>query len=369
MLYDTHFTIVLSQFITTVVTGITAGCVLWQITKTKNPKFFLFFTHWACWTVAWLMTALSQLLWDTTLMSLIAIPQSVGLFFLVVFLDHISEVRVDPVKVALLAAIEGLYVWSAWLPGSSEVIPGYGVHVSGVYRYTQLLLLTFYMVVYFRWSYLTWRGAPDELRGPANLLFAGAVLASPVAVLVYGLATVIIPLGAFPFVIHSIGILMTVTIMLKHPKIVYVLPFVAHRLLVIHRVSGLLLYEHRWSDHRTDKDLLSGFIHGLDILSTESFGVGGPHQFNLQDGVLLIQKIGDITVSVISSKTSRYLAACMNSFSTEFTRICVERGLLRKDIVISSDFTFGDALIEKYFTNMLCCKFTPPKDEDDPENF
>jgi len=135
----------------------------------------------------WFLDAASHFYYSPLLMAIAIVPQTIGGPCLLIFIDLIKKERVSSVKLSVLFLIEGLLLILTFWPGGMEVIPGYGVHIVGPLRILQVIFLIYYVMIFFSWSYLTWKRAPKELKQLVNFLLFGSILFSFVTAFIYGL--------------------------------------------------------------------------------------------------------------------------------------------------------------------------------------
>jgi hypothetical protein len=76
----------------------------------------------------------------------------------------------------------------------------------------------------------------------------------------------------------------------NEPKLVFILPFKAYRLLVINSESGIPLFKYDWDKDVVNEDLFSGLMMGISAFVKETIGKGALKEIHLDQAVLLIEK-------------------------------------------------------------------------------
>jgi uncharacterized membrane protein YhdT len=345
--------IIYAMIFSSVLTLIAAGITLVQRYQQNNSKLMYLFANWLCWGIAWLIIAFGRSNNNPDIMGIGYIFQVIGTVSFLIFIENSSNVYMNPIRISFLSIICYLYISNTFDPTMNEVIPDYGVHVIGTLRIYQILFGVSNFYLNFIWIYKIWKAAPEELRKKStNTLLLGGIIGNIIPVLLYIIATKFILLGIIPFFIHAIGLVIIVFVLRKDPRLINVLPFMAHRIVVIHRKSGLLLYEHAWSSKKFNDNILSGLFYALEKISTLELLSGELDQMIFQQGFVNFKHGESCTVALISNKYSTYLETCLSEFSAAFEKTILELNLADQEFVVKEDYEFAKALIQKYFVNI-----------------
>ncbi len=332
VLYIENFILVLSTAIAGSLMLIGAFLTFFYAKKKKYSLIYLFSLNWFLQSAVWFLVSLAHFFYSITIMSIAFVFQCVGITILIIFLELISKERVNPAKIIILTTIETLYIVFTFMPGSMEVIPKYGVHVIGICRFFQILTLLMYFFLYFFWSFKTWRKAPLELKSSAKLLLMGSILFSIIAISFYVLGSVNRVFNPIGFIVHSIGALITIIVIRREPKIIYILPFKAIWLSVYETNQGLSLFSHGWiKQEKMDKALFAGVIQGIQGILKEILDKGGINEIQLDQAMLIIHHdrsfpIASVLITTNSSKSLRQgLKQFNEQFIAEFGKLLLER--------------------------------------------
>jgi hypothetical protein len=115
-----------------------------------------------------------------------------------------------------------------------------------------------------------------------------------------------------------IGMIITLYILIKDPKILYILPFEAYSIVVVHGTAGFPLFYHNWAEPLIDQDLFTCVLSATERMTTEVLMRGGVNSVNLEQGVLILEKRNNITVGLLASKISKFLRDCISDFAEQF---------------------------------------------------
>ena len=131
--------------------------------KRKNGLIILFSAMWLFTALNLFIAAAAHFFYSTFLMTLMIIPQLIGVPCIIIFIELSRKERVSPVKISILFIIEIMLLSVTFLLPESEnfeVIQGYGVHNKGILRIVQVIFLLYFVIQYFLWSLQTWRKSP-----------------------------------------------------------------------------------------------------------------------------------------------------------------------------------------------------------------
>jgi ABC-type multidrug transport system fused ATPase/permease subunit len=289
---------------------------------------------WLLYAIFWFIDAAAHYYYSLFLMSLAILPQLIGVPCIIIFIELSRKENVSSVKITALFVIEIALLYVNFLPGGREVIPGYGVHNKGILRIFQIIFLLYFVFLYFMWSYQTWKKAPHELKRLTTLLLFGSILFSIVTALMYALGSFIKIFNSVGFFINGIGAFITVFVILKEPKIIYILPFKAYRILVVDTNEGLTLFKYDWAKlGEVEENIFSTVLQSVGSILDEILKKGEVREIQMDRAVLLIQhdKKYPIASVLITSKSTKSLRYSLKVFYDQF---------------ISTFYTLGDDLHE-----------------------
>jgi len=289
--------------------------------KRSNRLVYLFSANWLFQAFFWFLDGASHYYYFPLLMAIAIVPQIIGVPCLFIFIDLIKKERVSSVKMSILFLIEILLLILTFIPGGMQVIPGYGVHIVGPLRILQIIFLIYYVLIYFSWSYLTWKKAPKELKQLVNFLLFGSILFSFVTAFMYSLGGFIKIFNSIGFITHSLGALFMIIVIWKDPRIIYILPFRAYRILVVDTNAGIGLFKYDWAELKAvDENIFSMVLQAVGSILDEVLKKGEIREIKMDQAVLLIQHDRNSPVAsvLVTSKSSKSLRLGLKKFNREF---------------------------------------------------
>jgi len=289
--------------------------------RRNNRLVYLFSANWLFQALFWILDGASHFFYSIMLMQIAIIPQIIGVPCLFIFIDLIKKERVSSLKMSTLFLIEILLIILTFLPGGMQVIPGYGIHNVGPLRILQTIFLIYYALMFFSWSYLTWRKAPKELRKLVNYLLFGSILFSFVTAFMYSFGGIIKLFNSIGFITHSLGALFMIIVIWRDPKIIYILPFKAYRILVVDTNAGTGLFKYDWAKLKAvDENIFSMVLQAVGSILDEVLKKGEIREIKMDQAVLLIQHVKNTPVAsvLVTSKSSKSLKYGLKKFNSEF---------------------------------------------------
>ena len=217
---------------------------------------------------------------------------------------------------------------------------------TGSYRILVYLLMT-YMLFYFSYWFLKiWINAPFEIKRIAFILLASSFL--EISGIILSFLIIIDP--SFLFIANLLGILgisIITVILIKEPKLVFVLPFTPYGLIVKNK-DNEKIFEYIWSKLNIKDINLSNIFsisYNNDLNDIEMVQT---LEIKLKDGIIIIYKDELIAVGLIISKSSKLLKKLIEGFSREFQNKF--RELLIEKENDPNKYRSADELLEKYFS-------------------
>ena len=144
---------------------------------------------------------------------------------------------------------------------------------------------------------------------------------SIVAVLLYAMGTVNKLFNPLAFFANGIGAFITIIVVLKTPKIIYILPFTAYRILVIDTNEGIALFRYDWAEiGKVEENIFSTVLQAVGSILDELLKKGEVREIQMDRAILLMQndKIHPIASVLVSSKSTKSLRYALRSFNDEF---------------------------------------------------
>jgi hypothetical protein len=283
---------------------------------------------WSIETAIALLQTISYLFLSIPLFALSIYVSLPGSLILIIATDTISRERIDPIKCSI---VSGLIVAVFILSFQPESIVQYtfpngdkSLAMGGLFQYIEPMSVFFaYFIVWF-YSIIIYRHAPQNLK-PYSAIFLGgtSILLWGVAGLVLLRITLILP--GIGVILAAVAVLLISIVLVKQPKLAFILPFRAIRLLIINTVSGVPLFVHDWMENDEqkiiDEALFSEILHGVGILLHEGVGQGDIQEIRLTKAILILQRMetDPIACVLIATNPSPSLRNALKGFTTAFS--------------------------------------------------
>ena len=290
--------------------------------RRKNRLIFLFSTMWLLYAVFWFIDAAAHYLYSIPIMKLAIIPHLIGVPCIIAFIELTKKEHVSPVKMSILVILEAIVFYiTFFVQDNFEIIPGYGIHNKGILRIFQVIFIFYYVSLYFIWSYQTWRRAPGSLKRLTSLLLIGSTLFSIVTAFMYALGTFIKTFNSIAFIVNGIGAITTIIVILKDPRIIYILPFKAYRILIVDTNESVSIFEHNWAKiGELEENMFSMMLQAIGGVLDAILKKGEVQEIQMDRAVLLIHhdKTYPIASVLIATKSSKSLRYGLRRFNEEF---------------------------------------------------
>lgn len=320
--------------------------------KTKKIK-SLFFIRLGIFIMAmfFYVDGITILFLNTILSRINAIILFISITSLIIGVNYISTESFNSIGLIIICCLGAIICYLAFQPGTVEKniqMGSLNINWVGILEIMGVLVQTMGVIILFIWGLRTWLGAPFLIKREALIFFIGILITGPGSLIIY-LFFYWDPI----FIIYSnlmmgFGNLIFIIIILKEPKLLYILPFTIYRIAVKDR-SGFPLFDHDWTELHIDEKIFTGFVNAVQLMSEEVMNVGGLLDINLEKGILILNESKLITVGLVASKTSKLLRECVVQFTQDFEQK-FEREL-KKSVKDISQYVGAFELIEKYFSN------------------
>ena len=218
----------------------------------------------------------------------------------------------------------------------------------GLFSDIGMILTAINGIYMFYWGIKTLNNAPFLIKKEAYLFFFGIFLGSVVSMVFYVLYLV----DPFYLLISNFAILTGLIVItlstLIEPKLLYILPFTVYRIVVKDR-EGYPLFDHDWSKSEISENIFTGFINAIQLMSEEIMNIGGLLDIQLKDGILILHESENITVGLITSKSSKLLRSSVANFTHDFEQKF--ENILKEGKKDMREYESAEDLIEKHFSN------------------
>ncbi len=352
-MYMLNTILVVSSILAGLFTLLSSLLAYLRIRHTKNRNLYYVFFNWLFFGMSWFFIAAGHYFYNEDVFKVAYVFQIIGTYFLLIFTDYTTRITINPYKLVVLTVVSTLYFYFVFQSNRTEIIPGYGVHFIRETRALQIFLAIFYNYLSFEWILKIWKNAPPNLKKKKAKYFLWAgILMNIIPVIMYFFASFYVPLGAFPFLVHAIGVLFAVIVVRSEPKLLNILPFRAHRILVISRNSGLLLYQHAWTKKKFGHELLSSLIHAVSRMGENVLFSGDLDEFRLQKGTIIFSHTENYSIALIANQPSNHLKASLDGFAEEFLVRYNQLDLDEENGIVLDDFDFVEDLLKNHFESI-----------------
>lgn len=336
----------------TAISGIVLTIVSYYSPKVKKIKslFFIRMGFIFFWTFM-LLDGISFLLLNEfigLISGLFLIPASL---FLIIGINYTIRESFYSYGLIILSGLLFLFIYTGLQPGAIDIQfqSGYfRIRWLGLFGILAILITGIAMVYIFYWGVRTWINTPFLIKKEATLFLIGILLIFPLGFLFY-ILYVFEPLFILVCDLAiGIGALIIALIVIREPKLLYILPFTIYRIVVKNK-KGTPLYYHDWSESTLNETIFTGFLNAVQLMSKEVMNIGGLLDINLEEGILILKESKNITVGLVSSKSSKLLRDSVVKFTADF-ELKFSREL-KKEITNPSQYEDAFELIDKYFSN------------------
>ncbi|MFX0071060.1 MAG: hypothetical protein ACFFAO_08215 [Candidatus Hermodarchaeota archaeon] len=241
--------------------------------------------------------------------------------FAVIFIDYTTKEKIGTIKISLAFGLGFLLLYLAFQPDVLKQTVEFGYPTfnwSIEVLIISTIMILYVIVLLYSWSLLVWFKQPAQLKKQTYYFLVGFTLMGPINFFIYTLIFIDPFFVIIADIIAIIGAIIIIYMILKQPKIFFILPFKAYTLIAIHRTGGYPLFSHSWNPPIINQDFFSMILNATERMSMEILLKGGIKSLDLESGILLIEKSELFVVGLLASKRSIYLMDCLNKFMKEF---------------------------------------------------
>ncbi len=343
------------QAIIEIIVGIivmVAGILTYFEPKTKKIKSLYFIRLGIIFMSLFFLVSSIAILYLNTIIYrigvLMLIPTSV---FFIIGINYIIKETFNSITLIIAFCLGILYCYLALNPNSVIIKMQFGflnLDMRGLFEVIGDFITVLLGVEVFYWGLKTWLNTPFLIKKEAFIFFIGLVFISVITLIIYSFYYWDPIFILFSDISLGIGILIFIIAIMVEPKLLYILPFTIHRIIVKDK-EGFPLYDHDWSESNINETIFSGFLNAVQLMSEEVMDIGGLLDINLEEGMLILRESELITVVLVASKSSKLLRDSVVKFTEDFEKK-FEREL-KLSIKEMVQYEGAYELIEKYFSN------------------
>jgi hypothetical protein len=270
-------------------------------------------------------------------------------------LDTMASDKVGYSKIVIMTVVAVAVVFTSFLPGSiSMVRSAWGDEIQslsgsfGMMFSFYIVLTKVFLAFYFVRIY---RNLPHTMKGLDATLFLVAGLTSVVIFPLNIIASLYLFVPSFPAVVYAILSTLIAIPLIRVPKLAFVLPFKALRLMVVDKESGISLFTYTWKygENLIGENLFSGIIQGVTMILKESMGgEGDVSEIKMGESVVLIHRdsVQPVVYVLASTKASGTLRDALRQFGSRFGK---EYGKCFVSMNDTSQFDSATTLVDECF--------------------
>ena len=343
------------QAIIEIIVGIivmVAGILTYFEPKTKKIKSLFFIRLGIIFMSLFFLVSSIAILYLNTIIYrigvLMLLPTSV---FFIIGINYIIKETFNSITLIIAFCLGILYCYLALNPNSVIIKMQFGflnLDMRGLFEVIGDFITVLLGVEVFYWGLKTWLNTPFLIKKEAFIFFIGLLFISVITLIIYSFYYWDPIFILFSDISLGIGILIFIIAIMVEPKLLYILPFTIHRIIVKDK-EGFPLYDHDWSESNISETIFSGFLNAVQLMSKEVMDIGGLLDINLEEGMLILRESELITVGLVASKSSKLLRDSVVKFTHDFEENFQRE--LKLSIKDMDQYEGAYELIEKYFSN------------------
>ncbi|MFX1478384.1 MAG: hypothetical protein ACFFCI_09645 [Promethearchaeota archaeon] len=335
-----------------VITIFTAGILSYIEPKTRKIRSLLYIRLGIYFMgLFFLIDVLSILLLNTLLCRIYALMLFPSTVFFIIGINYVIKDSFNSVALILAFSLGILYCYIAIQPNSVNLIFESGFLTTNMAGLFEIIGDSFQILlgsVVFYWGMKTLLNVPFLIKKEALIFFIGIVFASLITLIIYIFSYWDPIYISFANIATGIGSFMFIIAIVREPKLLYILPYTVHRIIVKDR-EGFPLYDHDWAESKVNESLFSGFLNAVQLMSEDVMNIGGLLDINLEEGILILKESELITVGLIASKSSVLLRDSVVNFTNDFEKKFEKE--LKRSVKDMTQYEGTIELVEKHFSN------------------
>ncbi len=307
---------------------------------------------WAFGTIYILFQAISDLLLSIPLHFVCFYALIVMAYFANLFVDSITRDSIDLFKMIITTITSSAVVLLSFNSDAiiinTDAFTPYPT-MNGDFRIAALIQMIWLILVSFYGNFKVFLHTPKHLKFYSFLNVFGNYL--------WGIQPIWIQFvhleEKFPGIATgsmAIGILIVALVLIKEPKLAYILPFKVYRILIMDTKSGIIHYKHDWNELKAEssENIFSGMLQAISTMFDHTINKGNVREINFDEAVLTLKISSKAPVAciLISSSISRTLRSSFNDFSME---VFNDYENLKENPLIKRNYEKGNIILENYF--------------------
>ena len=308
---------------------------------------------WVCLTIWILFQAISDLYLSIPLHFICFYSLIVMSYFANLFVDSITRDSIDLFKMIITTVVSSAVMLLSIMQNDAVIIKTDAKStyptMHGDFRTVALVQMIWLIAVAFYGNLKVFIHTPKHLKFYSFLNVFGNYL--------WGIQPLWIQFADieddFPGIATGsmgIGILIVAIVLIKEPKLAYILPFKVYRILIMDTHSGIILYKHDWNElkAKSSENIFSGMLQAISTMFDHTINKGNVREINFDEAILTlkISKKAPVACILISSSISRTLRNSFNDFSSE---VFSDYEDLNEEPLIKKNYENGNTILANYF--------------------
>ncbi|MFX0139054.1 MAG: hypothetical protein ACFFDN_35765 [Candidatus Hodarchaeota archaeon] len=301
------------------------GIIIYHIFKEKYRHIVFMMICWFFLMLWGILAVLTYLFLDLDLSRFRHYTFIPIAFSMSLLLDSLTKESYDPLKLIFITTFStALFIFSLnpnltnffFFPNGEITLAA-----TGPYRISISILTGFTGFLYFLYMLRIHLNAPKNLKFYSLLNLVGGILVGiggPLVVLT-GLNLIIPGIEAF---FTAGGALFCSISFVNRPKLAYILPFRAVKLVVIEINRGITLFSHSWIEEEEiiENIQLTAMISSVSRFIEEVLQKGGVKELNLEQATLIMHQYDNSPIYsiIITNKSNKSLRNALTRFSKSF---------------------------------------------------
>lgn len=274
----------------------------------------------------------------------------ISLVLIVILINYTQKESLLSINLIPVFCLGTILIWFAIQPdavGITVVDSTFNTVWLGNYSIVGFITETSMILCLFWWIYRTWRNSPFEIKKESTFFLVSIIFAASQIPFILVSDFFIPETILLANLIFLIALIIATAIIIKEPKILYVLPYTPYRIFVRNK-KGVLLCDRIWAKTEINNKTIDRF---LDVLIQEEMEKQKRLEvldIHLKEGVVIFQDLELITSVLVISKSTKFLRDLVGQFSIMFEERY--KKFIEKHGEEIQDLTFSDELLDKYFS-------------------
>ncbi|MHA1646668.1 MAG: hypothetical protein ACTSVL_03760 [Promethearchaeota archaeon] len=274
-------------------------------------------------------------------------------FAIILFIDSITIGKIDPIKILLMTIASTTTIIFSFDPNAIIINTNGAIAYptfNGRFRIASLFQSSFAILLFLYGNFSIVLSSPKILRRSSFIYFLASCLfgLGPLTVQLFKIED---DLPGIANACIAIGTLIATFIIIKHPKIAFILPFKTYRLQIIDTKNGMPIFTYKWNIIENDfsETIFSGLIKAMCTVFETTIHKGDIKEIHLEHAIIYLEfaKFQPIVAVLISNKPSASLKRALKAFSL---KLFLSRFKDYKFSEQLDDFKDIQTIVEKYFS-------------------